>query len=927
MSYEPHELPDGVKAFISRSDASKDRDRMPLREFDLPDGAKRFIRRHEGGSEEREGAMIRLAQTLTTKRNEAVVARESSGIEEWWNYAEEAYSGIDDANRGETSFGGWAKPTDMSGPLQATGAAGNRGESIRSTVFVPLTARYVDAAAAKVHDILVDVDDKPFGLKPTPIPELVLAKGDKRTVGFPDGTPATQPVEAPPVPLGPPQQMMQPQAPTLAPGAPIPQGPPPGPTQPMAPSPEGEPPPPGGKRKPVTVADLAKEAMDEALKAANAAEERIYDWLIECGHAAEMRAVISDAAKLGVGILKGPSPKTKQRMAVTRKENAETGDEDVTIQTQSSMVPITERVSPWAVYPDPACGEKISEGAFVWERDYYSPSKVKALRGQPGFNDALLDIVLEHSPAGTSARPGAREPQLQSSYDEIYKNQYEVWHYMGPIRKSEMEAISGVVESGAWSEETRESELDDTVNVIVTMIADIPVKAVPSQFEESGNLTYYNFPWRRRSGSWSGTGVAEQVMTAQKIVNGGTRALLDNAGLSAGGQIVMDRDAVEPADNSDVITGMKLWYLTKDAMNDDVKRAFHVYQFPNVTAQLMSVIQYGQQLAEESSSVPLISQGQTGLTTPATFGATQLQNSNANQLLRSVGYTVDDYVTRPLIQAMYQWLLLDPNVPNAEKGDFSINAQGSSALVERAIQDQFIVQLLGQSQNPGFGLDPKKLMSEVLKSRHLKPSTVQMSDEEIAKLEQLNAPPPPEPDPRIAVEQMRLQAKQAEMQADQATMQAKMQVSQAERDTDMEMKRIQLDIKRQEMMAKAQGDEADRKVEMDIALMNAQVELEKTKISGMREGANQEKIREAADFRMMQLEKQIEMKQLEYANRHQISLDQAKTRLADTAMKLKQQEKLSVRALMSKTGGSTPETSTPPTEPAGYADEGRSYEQ
>ena len=46
--------------------------------------------------------------------------------------------------------------------------------------------------------------------------------------------------------------------------------------------------------------------------------------------------------------------------------------------------------------------------------------------------------------------------------------------------------------------------------------------------------------------------------------------------------------------------------------------------------------------AEESTSIPLITQGQTGPTTPDTFGAAQLQNNNANQLLRSVGYAVDE---------------------------------------------------------------------------------------------------------------------------------------------------------------------------------------------------------------------------------------------------------------------------------------------
>jgi hypothetical protein len=113
------------------------------------------------------------------------------------------------------------------------------------------------------------------------------------------------------------------------------------------------------------VADLARENIDAADKAAKSAEDRIYDWLVECGHAAEMRSVIFDAARLGVGVLKGPHPKTKHDMAVVRSEDPETGEEEITLEKRSAMVPITERVSPWAVYPDPACGGHVSS---IWDQ-------------------------------------------------------------------------------------------------------------------------------------------------------------------------------------------------------------------------------------------------------------------------------------------------------------------------------------------------------------------------------------------------------------------------------------------------------------------------------------------------------------------------------------------------------------------------------
>ena len=81
------------------------------------------------------------------------------------------------------------------------------------------------------------------------------------------------------------------------------------------------------------------------------------------------------------------------------------------------------------------------------------------------------------------------------------------------------------------------------------------------------------------------------------------------------------------------------------AVMDDVRKAFMLTQFPSMQPQMMAIIEYAFRIAEESTSIPLVTQGQSGDTTPDTFGGMQLQNNNANQLLRAVGYQVDDCIT------------------------------------------------------------------------------------------------------------------------------------------------------------------------------------------------------------------------------------------------------------------------------------------
>jgi len=174
-----------------------------------------------------------------------------------------------------------------------------------------------------------------------------------------------------------------------------------------------------------------------------------------------------------------------------------------------------------------------------------------------------------------------------------------------------------------------------------------------------------------------------------------------------------------------------------------VDQAFGMFEIPNVTNHMMTIIQYGLRLAEESSSIPLVTQGQSGPTTPKTLGGMQLQDNNANQLLRSIGYSFDDFITEPVVRQFYEWLLLDPDVPAEEKGDF----KDQRARLGRP----------GRARNPGsdtdadpagvaqprYGLDPKRTMQEFLKSKRFDPRAMKYTDEEQERLDK--TPPPVAP--------------------------------------------------------------------------------------------------------------------------------------------------------------------------------------
>lgn len=791
----------------------------PLAE--LPDEVRSEIQEH---LDQGPATLDAIGLVISQRRAEAKAARTGSGIEQTWKEAEEAYAGIDDANRGEFQDARWSKPWSMSGPV--TTSKTPIATDHKSTAFLRLTARYTDAGAAKLAEILLPIDDKSFKFNEMPVPALLKAKEDNSQVVH-DGmnniplTRAAKPEELPPQPSAP--------LPALGVGSPAPAA---------GPAPAVGAVPPAGAvaappQVPLTVADLAQENIEQARKQAKAAEQRVYDWMVACQHQAEMRKVIFDAARLGVGIVKGPVPKSK-RGIVVRKD----GPNGLEIEIKDSIKPSDKWVNPWNIFPDPACGENVGDGEWIFERDWLSERALLKLKDIPGYIGSQIDKVVAEGPED---EPASKEQTSQDPTKAKRKGRFEIWYFYGTLKREDMDTIDAAAGKPV---DPSAKKLKPLEYVILTVVKDHVIRATINPLD-SGEIPYHSMPWQRRADSWAGIGVPEQLNTPQKMLNAGVRAMLNNAGKSAGSQIVVDRSQIQPADGKWIVTPDKIWWKKGDSPGADVRQAFMAINIPNVTTQLMEIVQFAERMAEESTSIPLVTQGQSGATTPETLGAVQLQDTNANQLLRSIGYTFDECITEPLVRQYYEWLLLDPDVPDEEKGEFEIDAHGSDALVERAIQVQRIQQMGPMSLNPAYGLDPKKYMTALLKASRLDPADLQYTPEDLAKM--AAAPPPEAPVITVAKigQQTALETLTAKQSADQRTAANETSIEQAAQA--LAGKKIETDQNRDHLKATvALHDMAERR---DLAM-------------------------------------------LEYANRHQISLDQAKTDLAKTAMTLQTQKQL-----------------------------------
>lgn len=783
---------------VAKSPTRTNTKRKPLDRHDLadlPDDVRNEMLPHVLSVANDSDMLEEIADALRGKRDEAKTARESYGIEEVWRNAEEAYFGIDEANRLEYQSARWAKPMSSEGPV-TTGRQPPAGNQTKSTLYVGLTQRYVDAGYAKISEIILQADEKNFSLKGAPLAHLIEAKADKRILsatdddGKPTGQPLmrpTAPGEAPP-PAPPPSPLAaQGPAPASSPGASLPAAgapggggsvPPPGVAAPSAPTPPGAAPaanaPPAGQT-PVTVSDLAEENLALADKAAKRAETRIYNWMVIGKYRRENRKILFDAARLGVGILKGPVPKIKSSMALTKGDNndKESDPEDykkpkkIKVKYEDKIIPTCVWVNPWKIYPDPTCGEVIAEGAYCFELDHLTDKGVRDLAKEPGYIGWKIEEVLEEGPDGpeAKARENGGEGDITGKEDQT-KGRYDTWYYYGTLKRKDFACICMMADP-EWTEESAgmsppSNDDRDVVDAIVTMINDHVVKAALAPLD-SGKIPYKNFSWKRRPGHWAGIGIAEQMMPAQKMLNGAVRSMMNNAGKSAGSQIVIDQKAVRPADGQWNLTPDKVWYKSGEEVQGPIDDVFKMYEIPNVTEQLMKIVQLAMQIAEDTTSITLSSTGgaQKQASQPGTFGGAQIQDSNQNQLLRSIGYSYDDCITEPVVEDMYEYLLMDDEVPDNEKGDFEIDAHGSIVLVEKAIQDQTIAQMGQLVTNPEFEIDPAKWATQMIKMKKLDPTDFKYTPQQLAAKQ---AQPPPE-DPKVTVAKVTAASQEARTKA------------------------------------------------------------------------------------------------------------------------------------------------------------------
>lgn len=739
-----------------------------------------------------------LGRGLAKRRDQWINARRSSGVERRWMEDLDQYNGKDDASKRIAA-------------MMETVAAGGYAEADpatkaqRSTVFVNITRPKTTSAEARLANMLIPTDDRNWGIKPTPDPKLTAAAlAEAKQSAMAATAAASAPAPAAAAPAAAPAMSPAP------PGAPAPAG-----AMPAAPMPTpmaGAMQAAGVTTAPIDAPVSAQARIEEAVKRAEAMQSHIDDQLVGCDYNGQLRQVIHDTAVLGTGIIKGPIVVNRSRRAWIAKKTAE-GKTVHVMEYVEEKDPASERVSPWNLITDPACGDNIHNGRGAFEKKDITSKQVRELVKQPGYDAASIQKVLMEGPK-SAVSPTQRDQQKALDHGAGSAGElFEMWEYWGQFEPDELRAAGVEVPEGST----------EMISGCIILINNHVVKGFLNPIE-TGDLPYDMMVWERMDDSVWGVGIPRILNSAQRVLNAGWRQLMDNAALAVGPQIVVNPALVQPHDGKWELTGRKFWFL-----NDAQCKAsdvFSTFEVPSHIEDIQRIIEMSLKFVDDESSIPTIMQGEKG-NSPETLGGMQLLMNSSNVVLSRLVKQFDDSITRPHIRRYYDW-----NMAYSEnddiKGDFTVDARGSSALLVRDVQSQALLQIGAYAGNPTIGamVNWKGWLKEVLKSQHIDATNIMKTDAEIAAM--ADQPPPQSPD---------------QLRADSA-----MQVAQ--------------------IRAAAATAVANAKKDGELAYAQTEAQM----------------MHDNHIARVQELQVKRDLAVLDYANKHALTLEQVKADLAKTAM-------------------------------------------
>lgn len=444
------------------------------------------------------------------------------------------------------------------------------------------------------------------------------------------------------------------------------------------------------------------------------------------------RKAMWDRVVIGTGVLKGPQSAGELVRSYEQLPGSQTWVPSLTVDYKPKIY----RVNPWFFYPDESAQDSC-DIADVIEVHPMSALELKKLMKHSGFMPRGITLALETSPEEFHNDTFADFASLSESNPNIYKNKYTVLEYHGPITRTQLDTLEI---------EPSYDSLNDEYYGEVWVCNNQVIRLELEDIEASFRVPYYVCPWEKDPGSVFGYGVPLMMEDAQRVVNETWHMILDNSAMSSGPQVAMQKHLIEPANGVWELGPNQIWYLTDPQVTVD--QAIQFFTVPNVTGNIVPILQMAQQFSEEESQIPLITAGLQSPQNADTATGSLITHHASTTLLDFMSEDWDDNITEPVVGAMYSWNMQHNTDPRV-KGIFSIDVRTSTQYKNKQLYLRDLEKLsVEASQNPEMAkfINMQELQRVRLTMMTLPTRTIIKTDEQMQAeaAEAANQPPAPE---------------------------------------------------------------------------------------------------------------------------------------------------------------------------------------
>lgn len=471
--------------------------------------------------------------------------------------------------------------------------------------------------------------------------------------------------------------------------------------------------------------DLKEKYKEIADTAAESMTVDILDQLIETNAEQKLKESILEACIFGSGAVKAGSVRIDRKQSYTRMTDPETGEEGFALSIIEQPMPEVESVSVFDLYPDPYC-TSLDDCDGLFRRHVLTRKQFRELADLPQFDSEIIKYLLKTNRTGNHVEEDHERTRrrIAGINEHSQSSRFELLEYWGFVDGHKLQEHDVELPEG--------SDLSQDFSTCVWICAGKVIKIMLNPIA-GYQIPYQIFPYEKAPHQFWGTGVPRMMRDSQGTLNAATRIWLDNLAMSSAPMMEINTDLLAAGEDP---TDIHPWRVFLREGGDGTMPMVRWYQ-PIANANgLNQIVEIFRRFADETTSLPSYTHGQQTSSMNKTATGMSMLMGAANVALKSTIKNIDDFLLEPLITALFHWNM-EYGTNQKSKGDLKIVARGSTALVQKEVQSQRLLQFLSLVSNEldNSMIDRHQLISEIAKSMDIDPDRIVKSEEQL-QLEQ-----------------------------------------------------------------------------------------------------------------------------------------------------------------------------------------------